>query len=176
LNDEITEPTERMVTWAKNSSLYRISRKMMSEAELRQALSRKAATKFKDISPDLARKIADAGIAWCNEHKFLNDETYAAVKTASAQRSGRSKRRIAMDLASKGIDIDLITSSIEEVDDLKSAVIFARKKAFGPFRRGELDEKRKNKEFSAMARIGFSGDVANRIMRMSHEEAEEILG
>ncbi len=175
-NEDLLEPTERMISWVKNSALYRLTRKMMSEAELSQALARKAAAKFDGISPELATKIAEAGIAFCNQHRFLDDENYAEVKTASAVRAGRSRRRIAMDLANKGIDSELIAASLDEVDDLSSALVFARRKAFGPFRKVERDEKRTNKEFSAFARNGFSSDISMRVVNMSRDEADEILG
>lgn len=169
------EPSARMVSWAKNSSLYRLGQKMMSEHELFEALRKKALSKFDGISDALAADIAGVGIKFCNEHRFLDDSSYANVKTASAIRSGRSKRRIAMDLANKGIDTDLIQQSLLEVDDTTSAVIFARKRAFGPFRRVALDDKRKNKEFSAMARNGYSSSLAMKVINMTIDEAEEAL-
>ncbi|MNY70817.1 hypothetical protein D3C86_2090260 [compost metagenome] len=56
-----------------------------------------------------------------------------------------------------------------------AAVIFARKRAFGPFRRVALDEKRKSKEFSAFARNGFGFEIGAKVMAMTVEEAEEIV-
>jgi regulatory protein len=51
----------------------------------------------------------------------------------------------------------------------------ARKRAFGPFRRVDLDDKRANKELSAFARGGFGFDLARKVFDMSLEDAEEIL-
>lgn len=169
-DEELREPTPRMISWAKNSALYRLARKMMSEAELSQAVARKAATKFDGITPDLAKKIAAAAIAHCNELRLLDDVAYAEVKTASSLRAGRSRKRIAMDLSNKGIDPDLILTSLEDADDLAAALNFARRRAFGPYRKVDLDEKRKVKEFSAFARNGFSSDVARKVMTMTNDD------
>lgn len=174
--DQLTEPTDRMIAWVKNSALYRLSRKMMSEQELRDALKAKALRKFETISEGVAEMIAEAGIRWCNENRFLDDEAFAEVKTASAVRSGRSKRRIAMDLNNKGIAQDLIDASLSEVDDLLSAITYARRKAFGPFRKVALDEKRKAKEFAAFARNGFSSSLALRVVNMTDEEVHDFSG
>jgi regulatory protein len=65
--------------------------------------------------------------------------------------------------------------ALEEADDLYAAAIFARKRAFGPFRRVELDEKRKAKELSAFARNGFSFDIGRKVFDMSFEDAEEVI-
>ena len=61
------------------------------------------------------------------------------------------------------------------MDDLFSAVVLARKRAFGPFRKVELDDKRKAKEFSAFARAGFSFDIARKALAMPLDEAEDVL-
>jgi regulatory protein len=164
-----------MISWGKNSALYRLARKMMSESELSKAIARKAVNKFDGITPELAKQIAAATIAHCNELRLLDDVTYAEVKTASSLRAGRSRKRIAMDLSNKGIDPDLIATSLEDADDLGAGLNFARRRAFGPYRKVDLDEKRKVKEFSAFARNGFSSEVARKVMTMTIEDIEDTL-
>ena len=97
------------------------------------------------------------------------------IKARSAMRGGKSKRAIAQTLAQKGIAKDDVAAAIEEADDLYAAVVLARKRAFGPFRKAALDEKRSAKELSAFARGGFSSEIGRRVFAMSLEEAEEIL-
>ena len=167
-------PTARMISWAKNSSVYRLNQKMMTERALFDALKKKALTKFSGISPALAGMIASAGIAFCMEHKLLDDRTYAEVKTRSGSRSGHSRRRIARDLGNKGVARPLIEETLGDVDDLASAINYARKRAFGPFRKVPLDEKRKAKEFSAFARNGYSASIAIQVMGLSDEELDEL--
>ncbi|MNY73064.1 hypothetical protein D3C86_2117510 [compost metagenome] len=54
-------------------------------------------------------------------------------------------------------------------------MVFARKRGFGPFRRGELDDKRKAKELSAFARNGFGFGIGRKVFEMSLGEAESVL-
>ncbi|MGO6907795.1 recombination regulator RecX, partial [Rhizobium ruizarguesonis] len=43
-------PTSRMLSWARNSTVYRLERRMMTEKQLFDAITRKAKEKFEDIS------------------------------------------------------------------------------------------------------------------------------
>lgn len=168
-------PTPRMLTWAKNSTMYRLGRQMLTEKQLSDAIRRKAKEKFEDISEPQIRACAEFAVKFAYEVGGLDDTAYAGVATRSAVRSGRSKRAIAQRLAHKGIDRETATVALEEADDLYAAVVLARKRAFGPFRKTKLDEKRMAKELSAFARGGFGFDLAKKVFNMSPEDAEEIL-
>ena len=164
-----------MLTWAKNSTLYRLERQMLTEKQLSDAIRRKAKEKFEDISETQVRACADFAIKFAYELGALNDTAYAGIATRSGVRSGRSKRAIAQRLAVKGIDRETATVALEEADDLYAAVVMARKRAFGPFRKADLDEKRQAKELSAFARGGFGFDLAKKVFAMTPDDAEEIL-
>ncbi|MBY3209374.1 recombination regulator RecX [Rhizobium laguerreae] len=168
-------PTSRMLSWARNSAIYRLERRMMTENQLFDAITRKAKEKFEDISAAQLRAIADFAIKFAYDNKVLDDSAYAEISTRSAVRGGKSKRAIAQKLAAKGVSSDKVEAALEEADDLYAASIFARKRAFGPFRRVELDEKRKAKELSAFARNGFSFDIGRKVFEMSVEDAEEVI-
>lgn len=168
-------PTSRMLSWARNSTIYRLERRMMTEKQLFDAISKKAKQKFEDISGAQIKALADFAVKFAYELKVLDDVAFAEISTRSAVRSGKSKKAIAFKLASKGISGETVVAAVEEVDDLHSAVIFARKRGFGPFRRGDLDEKRKAKELSAFARNGFSFAIGKRVFEMEREDAEEVL-
>jgi regulatory protein len=168
-------PTSRMLSWARNSTVYRLERRMMTEKQLFDAITRKAKEKFEDISAAQLKAIADFAVKFAYDNKVLDDSAYAEISTRSAVRGGKSKRAIAQKLAAKGVSSDKVGAALEEADDLYAAAIFARKRAFGPFRRVELDEKRKAKELSAFARNGFSFDIGRKIFDMSFEDAEEVI-
>ncbi|MGO7532410.1 recombination regulator RecX [Rhizobium leguminosarum] len=168
-------PTSRMLSWARNSAIYRLERRMMTEKQLFDAISRKAKEKFEDISAAQLKAIADFAVKFAYDNKVLDDSAYAEISTRSAVRGGKSKRAIAQKLAAKGVSSDKVGAALEEADDLYAAAIFARKRAFGPFRWVELDEKRKAKELSAFARNGFSFDIGRKIFDMSFEDAEEVI-
>jgi regulatory protein len=168
-------PTPRMLTWAKNSTLYRLERQMLTEKQLSDSIRRKAKEKFDGITEAQIGACADFGVKFAYELGALDDTAYAGIATRSGVRSGRSKRAIAQRLAAKGIDRETVAVALEEADDLYAAVVMARKRAFGPFRRIDLDEKRQAKELSAFARGGFGFDLAKKVFAMSLEDAEEVL-
>lgn len=168
-------PTPRMLAWAKNSAAYRLSRRMMTERQLFDAVSRKARQKFEGITEEQVRVLADAAVAFGHSVSALDDIAYAEIRTRSSARVGKSRKAIAQTLVQKGVDREIVQVAVQETDDLKAAVIYARRRAFGPFRRDEVDEKQKAKELSAFARQGFSFEIGARIVRMDRDEAEEIL-
>jgi regulatory protein len=169
------KPTARMLSWSKNSAAYRLARRMMSERELADAIKRKAKSKFEGISEAQVLALAAFAVTFGRQMMALDDENYAQVRAASGGRSGKSTRAVARKLAEKGIDRDIIEAAVEEIDDLRSAVIYARKKAFGPFRRKPGDEQQERRELASFGRQGFSFDVGRRVTRMTLAEAEEIL-
>ncbi len=169
------QPTPRMLAWARNSAAYRLSRQMMTEKQLFDAISRKAREKFEEISVAQVELLAAAAVTFAYDNGALNDQAYAEFKTRSAVRGGKSKRVIAQKLSEKGVAKDAVAAAVAEVDDLYAAVALARKRAFGPFRKVDVDEKRTAKELSAFARGGFSFEIGKKVYAMSREEAEDIL-
>jgi regulatory protein len=175
-SDQETEaPTQRMLSWARNSASYRLARRMHTERQLRDGISRKAKEKFEGISAAQVAAVADFAVRFAYDHGGLDDKAYAEVASRSGAGSGRSKRAIAQKLSMKGIEREMAVAAVAEIDDLHSAVILARKRGFGPFRREEADEKRRAKELSAFARAGFGFDVGKTVCDLSREEAETIL-
>ena len=178
MQDETTAadtPTPRMFSWARNSTIYRIERRMHTEKQLFDAIARKAREKFEDISEAQVRALADAAVKFAYDNKALDDRVFAEVSSRSGMRSGKSRRAVAQKLAQKGIAKDTAAEAVAEIDDRVAALVLARKRAFGPFRKVDLDEKRKAKEFSAFARAGFGFDISRSVLAMSLEEAEDAL-
>lgn len=178
LNDETEQPdqpTPRMYAWARNSAAYRLHRQMMTEKQLFDAIARKAREKFEYISVNQVELLAAAAVTFAYDNGALDDTAYAEIKTRSGMRSGKSKRAIAQKLSQKGIAKGDVEAAVAEADDLYAAVVLARKRAFGPFRKVDLDDKRAAKELSAFARGGFSFELGKRVFSMSFDEAEEIL-
>ncbi len=171
------QPTPRMLAWAKNSAAYRLAKRMMTERELSDAIKRKARSKFDEISEAQVNALAEAALAFGRSMKALDDQNYAEIRANSAARSGRSKRAIARKLAEKGVDRAIVETVLQDADDLRSAVVYARKKAFGPFRRPDVDadDDRWTKEIASFARQGFGFDLAKRVLALDPDEAEDIL-
>ncbi|MBP2551170.1 regulatory protein [Neorhizobium galegae] len=174
--DESDRPTPRMLSWARNSAAYRLSKRMMTQRQLSDAISRKARQKFEGISEAQVKALAASAVAFGLDVKALDDTAYAEIRTRSSARAGKSKKAIAQTLAQKGVDRQIVTEALSDADDLRAAVIYARRRAFGPFRRIDLDDKQKARELSAFARQGFSYDIGARVFAMDVDEADEILG
>ncbi|MCD7107964.1 recombination regulator RecX [Rhizobium sp. DKSPLA3] len=168
-------PTPRMLSWARNSAAYRLGKRMHTEKQLSDAIARKAREKFEGISDEQVTALSAFAVAFGYDNKALDDVAYADVATRSGQQSGRSGRAISQRLVVKGIDRETATAAVADVDDLRAAIILARKRAFGPFRKEPPDEKRKMKELSAFARGGFGFEIGRRVYDMTRDEAEEIL-
>ncbi len=174
-DEESLTPTPRMLAWARNSAAYRLSRKMMTERELATAIMRKARQKFEGISPPQLDALAASAIDFGRQMLVLDDANYAVVKVRSSVSSGKSKRLIARKLSEKGVEKQIIEDSLAETDDLAAGLVFARKRAFGPFAKHEVDETHRAKTLAACARQGFGFSLANRIMAMDRDEAEQLL-
>lgn len=168
-------PTARMISWARNSAGYRLGRRMHTEKELGDAIARKAREKFDGISASQVAALVEAAVRFGHDNLALDDVSYAEIASRSGVTSGRSKRAIAQKLARKGIAKETAAAAVEDVDDFHSALIFARKRAFGPFRRVELDDRRRVKELSAFARAGFAFNIGRMVSEISLHEAEEML-
>lgn len=173
--EENLKPTARMLAWAKNSAAYRLSKRMMTERQLADAIARKAREKFEGITAEQVAALSAEAVAFGYSVKALDDNAYADIRTRSSQRAGKSRKAIRQTLVQKGVAREIAEEAVSEADDLVAAVIYARRRAFGPFRRADLDEKQKAKELSAFARQGFAFDIGSRVFAMDREEAEALL-
>jgi regulatory protein len=169
-------PTPRMFSWAKNSAAYRLGRRMHTEKQLFDAISRKAREKFEDISDAQVKALADSAVKFGLENRALDDTAFAEISARSGLRSGRSRRAIAQKLTQKGVARSTVEAAVADTDDFYAAAVLARKRAFGPFRKVVMDNSRRAKELAAFARAGFGFDIGRKIVELSLEEAEELLG
>jgi regulatory protein len=168
-------PTARMLSWARNSAAYRLSKAMMSEKQLRDAIRRKALQKFEDITGTQVDALADAAARFGYEQKALDDHAFAEASVRSGSRGGKSRRAIALKLSSKGIDAELAHEAIAAADDFHAALVYARRRGLGPFRRRDKDGNIFAKEIASLARNGFGYDIGRRVLSLSREEAEDLL-
>jgi len=174
-----------------NIALYYLSRYAASEAGLRRVLEnrvRRYVMKDEAFAADPAAQAASAeAITKIIEgHKasgVLNDAAFAEMKVHSLRRAGRSARRITQQLTQKGVPGSLIVTALEgdgeespEVIELRAAQALAKRRGFGPYRKGgaTADRALQNKEVASMARAGFSFDVIQKVIKADlSEEAFE---
>jgi regulatory protein len=132
-----------------------------------------------------AEPLIDALVARYRETGLVNDATYAAGRARRGVTQGRSLRRIAANLAAKGVGAADAAAAIEALRDeaadpeLAAACAFARRRRLGPFRtdprpreQADLDgAERYRAELAAFARAGFSRRTAETVLACPDEAA-----
>jgi regulatory protein len=121
-----------------------------------------------------AKASIPAIVARMVELGLVNDAEFAEARARGLALSGRSRRMITTRLMAKGIAPDKAREVLPEHEggELASALILARKRRIGPFRKAEPD---RNREIGVFARAGFPRDVALQALAMEAEEAEAII-
>lgn len=126
----------------------------------------------KDQAPEPCAEMLEKTVLKFQELGLLDDTAYLRGMVTSLRRRGLSSRAIAARLQQKGLAATDIanavrTYDIEEYDgrngEMEAALILARKKGIGPFRRKEK-EPDIQKEMAALARAGYSYDIVQKIV------------
>jgi regulatory protein len=123
----------------------------------------------------VARRLAAAGA--------VDDAVFAEVRARRLHRAGRSRRAIAAHLAARGVDRATARAALPEGEageaaELAAALALCRRRRIGPFAApaGEVaDEEVRRRALGQLARAGFSREVAEAVLGMAPEEAEERL-
>jgi regulatory protein len=100
---------------------------------------------------------------------LVNDQAYAETKAHSLRASGRSSRVIAQKLKLKGVAKEVVAQKVAEasaeLSEEAAALIWARKKRLGPFRRDlKTRPDNRQRDLAAMARAGFPFAMAKKII------------
>lgn len=169
----LTDPAKQKA-WLSRAAIHYLSQRSASADQLRQVLARKVPRRMPEATEDEVAGLVDAVVRQCQEAGYINDAAYAEGKVASGSRRGLSRRRLGQALAAKGVEEELIRTAVADVDDARAAVIFAKRRRLGPWRTREV-ENALMKDVAAMARGGFSSELAFRTCKLSLEAAEELL-
>lgn len=172
-----------------NIALHYLGRYAASEASLRRVLNNRllrVTMQNPQFASDVERqRVLRSAIETIVEtHKrtgVLNDAVFAETKVNSLRRQGRSRRAIEQKLKMKGIVGETIITALRQNDDgaesqdveLKAAISLARRRKLGPFRQTPADADRGRKDFAALARAGFSSDIARRALKSEAPEEWE---
>ena len=98
------------------------------------------------------------------ELRYVDDSSYATMKSAALARRGYGARRVAQTLRADGIaESDREEADAQTLNDRWSAADrFARRKRIGPYAQAHLDPKQREKAIAAFIRAGHSYDTARR--------------
>lgn len=123
---------------------------------------------------------------------IVDDGSYARSKARGLTRTGRSRQAVAATLIQRGVATPVLSEALDEVlgssgdeegrsHELGAALVLARKRRLGPFSARVSDEEAgvsvsdedTRKALGIFARHGFSRDVADAVLSMDFDEAEE---
>jgi len=180
----------RKITSARlaNIALHHLDRYASSVENLRRVLERrvfKASLFHEDLDPNEAKIWIDDILKRYIDSGLLNDLAYAETRARSLLSRGSSTRLIRLKLMEKGISGETIDKALKTLEldapdpELFAAIKFARKRRLGPFCDPAKRVDNHDKHLSAMARAGFSYDMAQRIMDAESagalEETQKII-
>lgn len=173
------EPTESLLN---NAALQHLARYGATQAGLLRVLDRRIARWAASDAGDAeraaeARAAAQRVVAKLAESGALDDAAFAAGRTRSLRRAGKSARAIGAHLSTRGVPGE-IAASLPEAgaeDEIAAAAIHMRRRRAGPFRTKAEQPETRRRELASLARAGFGHQVAASALRLSAEEAEALI-
>ena len=144
---------------ARDRALELISRRLMSQKEVRDKLTQKG------VDEDAA----DYSVNWLADHGFLNDESYAAAVARHYAAKGYGAGRVRSELSRRGVDRELWDGAVEnmpETDGKLETFISARLK--DPTDRDQI-----LKVSGALFRRGYSWEEIRTALRRYTDEIIE---
>ena len=130
-----------------------------------------------DTTPDeaeaaAAKRAITTVIARLKAEGVLNDAAFALAREKRLRREGKSRLYAIAHLAANGVAPSTAKTLLPEDPDreLAAACAYLRRRRAGPF--GDAPEP---KTLAALARTGFSQDIAERALRLDRDTAEELI-
>ena len=172
--------------YLENAALYYLGRFSAASGHLRQLLLRRVdrSAKAHDTDPVAGREMVDKLIARFLASGLLDDAAYAAGKAKSLRRRGASRNVIAQKLRAKSVAPDRIADAVGAADadaiedgedaELLAAWRLARRKRIGPYRSAESRAELRMKDMAALARGGFSYNVARNVIDADADDAPRL--
>lgn len=167
-------PRKATPKYLENAALYYLERFATSAENLRRVLMRKVDKSVRAHGTD--RDEGAAAIAGIVERfirsGLLDDAAYARARVASLRRRGDGARTIHAKLRAKGVakaEIDAALAGHAEDEggegaEMAAAARLARRRKLGPYRDPAARADRRERDLAALARAGFSYDVARTVI------------
>ncbi|RYZ43120.1 MAG: RecX family transcriptional regulator [Myxococcaceae bacterium] len=164
--------------YLENAALHYLKRYAATVSQLKRVLMRRVDRSVKFHGGDRVEAVGwvDALAQKLIRNGLINDSAYAETKAHSLRASGRSARVITQKLRMKGVAQELVQQKVAEatqdVSEDAAALIWARKKRLGPFRRdASTRADNRQRDLAALARAGFSFTIAKRVIDGTADEA-----
>ncbi|MEZ4222076.1 MAG: RecX family transcriptional regulator [Polyangiaceae bacterium] len=150
-----------------------------SVVNLRKVLSRQLRRHQREASPELLELAAqhiEGLLQRYAQSGVLDDRRYASTIAWSLRERGASSRAIEHKLSVRGVSSDDIREAIHAADrdqvqdaELAAARRFTRRRRLGPHRSAAERKAKRDRDLGALARAGFSLDVARRVLEEEPE-------
>jgi regulatory protein len=165
------QPRKVSPRYLENAALHYLKRYTATVSQLKKVLVRKVDTSLRFHGGERTEALGwvDELVARLVRNGLVNDQAYAETKAHSLRASGRSARVITQKLKLKGVAKEVVAQKVAEasmeVSEDAAALIWARKKRLGPFRRDlKTRPDNRQRDLAAMARAGFSFAMAKKII------------
>jgi regulatory protein len=158
---------------ATEAGLRRVLMRRVEHWARRQADAEAAAT-----TAAAARASIDSVIERLVTAGAISDMAFAESRAKGLTRSGLSNRAVQARLVAKGVapGIARAASAADAESELAAALLLVRKRRFGTYRvAGEAGAAVRMKEMGALARAGFSRDIAEKALETPREDAENRI-
>ena len=154
------------------AALHYLERYASSTENLRRVLQRRIerSARLHGTDRSEAETWIEPIIGRLTELGLLDDRAFAEGRAISLHRRGASLRKIAGTLRQKGLGDEAIDDALRKLTeeapaaDFAAAVRLARRRRLGPWRDPALRGERRDRDLAALARAGFSFDLASRVV------------
>lgn len=147
-------------TSAKSYVLRALSKRMLSEAELRQRLKRRT----------YEAETIEQVLSWAHELRLIDDDEVSQAIAREAQRTCRGPHWIQEKSRKRGVRASL-ESSQESSELLERAVRYLKSRYRAPESKDQLERQKHHRRWLArLARRGFPGSVAQEALSLVSKE------
>lgn len=186
-----TRTTERRppgpvsAAWLQRVALYYLERYSASTEMLRRTLARRVdkRARLRGEDPSAFAEMIAATVARAVSAGLVDDVRFADTRLATLRRRGTSSRGAAAKLAAKGVPRDVVEATMraereaipeaEAADiELRAARAYAKRRRLGTHRRPDTRALHRDRDLGALARAGFSYDLARRVVDAELDEPE----
>lgn len=165
-------PKKATPDYLEKAALHYLERYASSRANLRRVLMGKVerSARFHGTDREEGTKAVEHLLDRLSRAGYLDDTAYARGRAISLHRAGHGAQAIRMKLRQKGVDEDTAWAALEsleeeaEAPELAAALRYARKRRLGPYRAAEQRAANAERDMAALARKGFSLDLARQVV------------
>jgi len=169
--------------YLENAARFYLERYPATADGLRRVLARRVLRAARTNAPvmDNVEQAIDAIVARFVASGVIDDAAFAQTKARALHRRGVSTRMTHQKLRLAGVGRETLDKAMASLDEelatdpesreRRAAIALARRRRLGPFRASEQRKQHRLRDLAAMARAGFGGDVARKVIDATDPDA-----